>query len=258
MTRGELEKKYQEFLEDYKYPDETFVSPGYSFPEDLLDWMMGIIDGAEDDHAAAIAAKDEEIADFSRKLDNVIDAYMRSVKERNRLSEEIKNLNHLIDKAQVLRGEAAERFLERMDAVDSIANWEIARLKDRISELELNRDIADDNAKEFVIKITDQDEEIARLKAENVCRDYQFHDFLAYTDRFLDRQEEKLAEGQAIIDAKEAEIIRLRKVVEATVSLMDRLRRGRKLRFDADFMDCTRLKEEAITALAKLDEVKNG
>jgi hypothetical protein len=71
-----------------------------------------------DDHATAIAAKDDEIADLSRKLDNVADAYMRSITERNRLQEEVKNLNHMLDKAQVLRGEDADRFLDRMETVD--------------------------------------------------------------------------------------------------------------------------------------------
>lgn len=70
------------------------------------------------DHAAAIAAKDEEIADLSRKLDNVTSAYMRSIMERNRLSEEIRSLNHMLDKAQVLSGADADRFLDRMKAVD--------------------------------------------------------------------------------------------------------------------------------------------
>lgn len=88
--------------------------------------------------------------------------------------------------------------------------------------------------------------EIARLKAENVCRDYRHHDFLAYTERFLDRQEEILAEGQAIIDAKEAEIIRLRKVVKGVERLHGAV-------FASDIRGAW---QDITDALAELDEVK--
>ena len=47
MTKEELEKKYEAFLADYAYPDETFVSLGYSFSDDLLDWLMELFEAKE-------------------------------------------------------------------------------------------------------------------------------------------------------------------------------------------------------------------
>lgn len=89
-----------------------------------------------DDHAAAIAAKDAEIARLKDYLENGncihcgepvsdldVDHWRKCPKhpanaEISALREEIKNLNHLLDKARVLRGDAAEAFIDRMEAVD--------------------------------------------------------------------------------------------------------------------------------------------
>lgn len=58
MTKEELEKKYEAFLDEYDCPDETFVYPGHMFVDFLLEWLMGLLN--ERDTGAVIDRLREE------------------------------------------------------------------------------------------------------------------------------------------------------------------------------------------------------
>jgi hypothetical protein len=109
-------------------------------------WEKGLYDYVLfTDHAAAIATKDAEIETKDAEIVWLKDrlAIGRCVHCGNTvydvdrdhwrvcpkhpanaeiyaLREEVKNLNHMLDKAQVLRGDGADRFLEKVEAVNEM------------------------------------------------------------------------------------------------------------------------------------------